>query len=464
MLFIFPLIYLTSFFVALREIIRGNRQGILVFLIFGLSMYTTAMSVAFLLGLKGFIPIFQYFKEVLILTLLTLNIVTLKYLPRLHLIDYAVLGFLLYTLIYAILPIGEQSFFDRLLAFKSTSFFVVVYFTGRLMDIRTIYISKYFNYIVLLTIAAGAVLVVEVIFNQHLQTITGFADYVYYFFNFEPSGNFGLSWTFESEGGYKRFASFFANPLEHASATLLALSVIIALFTRDDNKFKPSGMGMLALAASFLSILFALSRAPFVSYFIIIYVYALITKKKYITHTVHAAFGLAALYLIYLFTRFGDNNNGITAVIMNTIDFSNPSSVGHLLEWAEGILAMIEKPLGLGLGTSGRVAGSLGENVGGENQYIIIGVQAGIIALSLYLSVYIMLIKTSLKWLPKLKGKERQVCMAVLLLKIGFFIPLLTSEVESSSYISYVNWFLSGLLISVIMQPKFNQLQPSHDH
>ncbi|MDB4921116.1 MAG: hypothetical protein JWQ54_3099 [Mucilaginibacter sp.] len=464
MLFIFPLIYLTSFFVALREVIKGNRQGVLVFLIFGLSMYTTAMSVAFLLGLKGFIPVFQYFKEVLIISLFILNIVTLKYLPRLHLIDYAVLGFLLYTFIYAILPIGEESFFNRLLAFKSTSFFVVVYFAGRLMDIRTIYISKYFNYIVLLTIAAGVVLLLEVIFNQHLQTITGFADYVYYFFNFEPSGNFGLSWTFESEGGYKRFASFFANPLEHASATLLALSVIIALFTRDDNRFKPNSMGMLALGASFLSIVFALSRAPFVSYFLIIYVYALITKKKYITHTVHAAFGLAGIYLIYLFTKFGDNNSGITEVVMNTIDFSNPSSVGHLLEWAEGILAMIEKPFGLGLGTSGRVAGSLGENVGGENQYIIIGVQAGIIALFLYLSVYIMLIKTSLKWLPKLRGKERQVCMAVLLIKIGFFIPLLTSEVESSSYISYVNWFLSGLLISIIMQFKIAQIQQAHDH
>lgn len=464
MLFIFPLIYLTSFFVALREVIKGNREGVLVFLIFGLSMYTTAMSVAFLLGLKDFIPVFQYFKEVLIISLLILNIVTLKYLPRLHLIDYAILAFLLYTLIYAILPIGEESFFNRLLAFKSTSFFVVVYFTGRLMDIRTIYIGKYFNYILLLTIAAGAVLLVEVIFDQHLQTITGFADYVYYFFNFEPSGNFGLSWTFESEGGYKRFASFFANPLEHASATLLALSVIIALFTRDDNKFKPNSMGMLALAASFLSIVFALSRAPFVSYFLIIYVYALITKKKYITHTVHAAFGLAGIYLIYLFTKFGDNNSGITEVVINTLDFSNPSSVGHILEWVEGILSMVEKPLGLGLGTSGRVAGSLGESVGGENQYIIIGVQAGVIALFLYLSVYIMMIKTSLKWLPKLRGKERQVCMAVLLLKIGFFIPLLTSEVESSSYISYVNWFLSGLLIAIIMQFKTAQIQPVHDH
>jgi hypothetical protein len=465
MLFIFPLIYLTSFFVALREVIKGNRQGVFVFLIFGLSMYTTAMSVAFLLGLKDFIPVFQYFKEILIISLLIINIVSLKYLPRLHLIDYAVLAFLLYTFIYAVLPIGEESFFNRLLAFKSTSFFVVVYFTGRLMDIRAIYISKYFNYIVLLTIAAGAVLLLEVIFHQHLQTITGFADYVYYFFNFEPSGNFGLSWTFESEGGYPRFASFFANPLEHASATLLALSVIIALFTRDDNRFKPSSMGILALGASLLSIIFALSRAPFASYFIIIYVYALITQKKYITHTVHAAFGLAGIYLIYLFTKFDNNNNsGITEVVMNTIDFSNPSSVGHLLEWVEGILAMVEKPFGLGLGTSGRVAGSLGESVGGENQYIIIGVQAGIIALFLYLSVYIMLIKTSLKWLPKLRGKERQVCMAVLLLKIGFFIPLLTSEVESSSYISYVNWFLSGLLISIIMQPKVAQLYPANDH
>ncbi|MEO6633621.1 MAG: hypothetical protein ABIN13_17910 [Mucilaginibacter sp.] len=460
MLFIFPLIFLASFFVACREVVKGNLQGILVFLIFGLSMYTTAMSVAFLLGLKDFIPVFQYFKEVLILSVLFLNVVSLQFRPRLHLIDYAILAFLGYTFIYAILPIGEQSFINRLMAFKSTSFFVVVYFTGRLMDIRAVYVSKYFNFIALLTIASGGVVLTEVIFNQHLQSKTGFAEYVYYFFNFEPSGDFGLSWTFQSEGGYKRFASFFANPLEHASATLLALAVIIALFNRDDNKFKPNGVGMLALGASFLSIVFALSRAPFVSYFVIIYVYALITHKKYITYTVHAALGAGALYFIYLFTAFGVQKGGITEVIMNTIDFSNPSSVGHLLEWAEGLMSMVEKPLGLGLGTSGRVAGSLGENVGGENQYIIIGVQAGIIALFLYLWIYIMLIRKSLKWLPHLHGREKKVCMAVLLIKVGFFIPLLTSEVESSSYISYVNWFLCGLFMSIIMKPQTAQLSP----
>ncbi|QJD97572.1 hypothetical protein HH214_17670 [Mucilaginibacter robiniae] len=463
-MFLFTLVFITSFVVAVKEIYGGNRQGIFVFLIFGLSIYTTAMSVAYLLGLKSIIPFFQFFKEILVLIVLALNIVNLKTRPRFHLLDYALLAFLAYTCLYAILPIGEQSFVNRLIALKSTSFFVVVYFTGRLFDVRTIYISKYFNYVILLTIAAGAILVMEVVTDRQLQTQTGYADYTYYFFNFEPSGNYGLSWTFESEGGYKRFASFFANPLEHAAATLLALSVIGGLYTRDDNKLSINTMGILALGASFLSILFALSRAPLASYFLIIYAWALITKRKYITKTIHLGAGLAGVYLIYLFTRFESNNTGLVEVLMNTVDFSNPSSVGHLVEWVQGILAMIEKPLGLGLGSSGRVGGSLGENIGGENQFIIIGVQAGVLALLLYMYIYVVFIKTGLKWLPKLKGKERKLCMTVVLLKIGLSIPLFTSEVESSSYISYMNWFLSGLLISVIMQPQLPQLYTEHDN
>lgn len=450
---------------AVREVLKGRTEGILLFLIFGLSMYTTAMSVAFMMGFKSLIPVFQFFKEILVLSVLTLNILSLRYRPRFHLLDYAILAFLGYTFIYAILPIGEQGFVDRLLAFKSTSFYIVVYFTGRLSDPRSIFVNKYFNYIIFLTIAAGAVLLAEVAMQQQLQLFTGYADYCYYFFNIEPSGVFGLSTTFDSDSGLRRFASFFNNPLEHAAATLLALSVIAALYTRDDNKFKPTSIGLLAIIASFLSIIFALSRAPLFAYFFIIYIYALVTKKKYITGTVHVGVGLAAVYLFYLFTQFESNNhNGLIAVLMNTVDFSDPSSVGHLVQWVEGIMSMIAHPLGLGLGTSGRVAGSLGENVGGENQFIIIGVQAGIIALLLYLAIYVMFIKTSLKWLPLLKGKERKVCMAVFLIKVGFFIPMLTSEVESSSYLSYMNWFLSGLLISMIMYPLRPQLQPANDH
>lgn len=457
---IFPLIFLFSFIIAVREIIRGNTQDFLLFVIFGLSMYTAAMSVTFSIGMGGIIPFFQFFKEGLILTVLSINVLTLTKKPRFHLIDYLILGFFSYTLIYAILPIGEQSFFNRLLAFKSTSFFVMVYFTGRFFDPKKIYISKHLNYIMLLTIGAGAVICLEVLFNQNLQSFTGFADYSYYFFNFEPAGNSGLGWTFESEGGFKRFASFFANPLENAAATLIALSAIAALYTRDDNKFKPNLIGMIALGASFACITFSISRAPFVSYFFVIYIYALLTKKKYISHTIHAGIGIVALYFIWIITSFEDKANGIAEVVINTLNFSNPSSVGHVVEWVQGITAIAGNPLGLGLGTSGRVAGTLGETTGGENQFIIIGVQAGILALLCYLVIYISFIKMGVKWLPKLKGRERKVCMMVLLIKVAIFIPLLTSEVESSSYISYMNWFFSGLLVSIIMQYKQNQEVP----
>lgn len=466
-MFIFPIIFLSSFIIAVKEIIKGNKQEFMLFLIFGMSIYTTAMSVSFLYGLKDILHVFQFFKEILVLTLLAINIYTLKVKPKFFFIDYLVFGYLAYTTLFALLPVGEQSLFQRLLALKSMSFYIVVYFTGRLLDIRKIYVSKYFNYVALLTIAAGVVCFFEVLYNTNLQSISGYADYVYYFFNFEPSGSYGLSSTFESEGGYKRFGSFFDNPLEHAGATLLALSVIIALYTRDDNKFKPNVTGLLALGASLLSITFAFSRAPFISYFFIIYIYALITRKTYITKTIHYSILAGACYIIYFISTWGNKVDGIMEVIVNTIDFSNPSSVGHLMAWVEGITAMIQHPFGLGLGTSGRVAGSLGDTVGGENQFIIIGVQAGVIGLVLYLAIYITFIRQGIKWFRLLKGKERKICLAVLLMKVGFLIPMFTSEVESSSYISYMNWFLSGLFIATIMQHQSNpvpNLTLAHDH
>src|SRR5690606_16723294 len=110
-------------------------------------------------------------------------------------------------------------------------------------------------------------------------------------------------------------------------------------------------------------------------------------------------------------------------VIIDTLNFTHPSSVGHVLEWVQGIMSIYTSPLGIGMGSSGRIGGSLGENVGGENQYIIIGVQAGIIALGLYLSIYVSLIRTAKKWYKILTKKERQLALTILLIKIGFIIP-----------------------------------------
>lgn len=450
MVFIFPIIYILSFILAITDFIRGKKEGFLLFLIFGLSIYTSALSVTFMFGLKDFIIYLQSFKEVFILVMLGTSIWNLKTRIKLHFVDYVILTFFLYTLIYALIPIGDQGFMDRALAFKSTSFFILVYACGRLLKAEDIYISKYFHYILMVSILAAIVILYEYLTDRHLQTLTGYADYNFYLFNFEPSGNYGLTWTFESEGGFKRFASFFANPLELAAATIIGLSIVGALYTTNDNKLKIDGFGITALISTFICILLALSRSSFISYFIVVYFFAFFTKKKFILNLVHTVGILAILYVIYLFWTTEGRDDGLRQVIINTLNFSNPSSVGHLVEWIQGALAIAENPLGLGLGSSGRIGGSLGENIGGENQFIIIGVQTGAIALIIYLIIYISLIKTCINWLPKLKGKEKKICLALLLIKLGFIIPSLTSEIESSSYISYMTWFLSGLFISVI--------------
>ncbi len=113
---------------------------------------------------------------------------------------------------------------------------------------------------------------------------------------------------------------------------------------------------------------------------------------------------------------------------------------------------MINQPLGLGLGSSGRVSSAIGENVGGENTFIITGVQVGVVALLLYLFIQISLIGYPYKWFRRLKGKERKVALTLLLLKIGSIISLLTTNLEAHSYVNYLSWFLSGLFVNIIVR------------
>lgn len=448
-MFIFPLIYISAFFIALKSLVYRNKQGIFVFLIFGLPIYTTSLSLALQTGFGSLVPFMQPFKEILILLTLGMSVWELKSRIKLQLIDYAILAYFAYTLLYVFLPIGQYGFVDKVIAFKSSSFFTFIYFAGRLFNPAEIYISKYFHYILAVIIAASAVLFLEIINDQHFQTLTGYADFNFYYFNQEPSGNYDLSWTFETSTGLKRFASFFANPLEFAASTLLALAIIAGLYTDENNKIKLDTLGIIAIVATQFAIFFALSRSSLASYFIMIYIYALITKKKLILKIIYTGLIVVVVYFSFfmLFT-----NPDLYEFINETITFTNPSSVGHVLAWIEGIEAIANNPFGLGLGESGRVAVSLSDTVGGENQYIIIGVQTGIITLLLYLGIHIYFIVTSWKWYPKLRGKERKVCLSLLLMKIGFIIPLMTSELESSVYIAYISWFLSGLFVHMIAE------------
>jgi len=440
MLFLIPCVYIFSFLFAGYQLFQHKPQYILRFFVFGLPIYITALSLLNQMGLGSFMTLFQGFKELIVISTLGYLIYNQTEKIQLTLIDKLVLAFFIYTSLYVFLPLGENGFMQKLLALKSLSFFPLVYFTGRFMQPKWVNLNANFSFILIVSILAGIVLLGENIANVHLQTYTGYADFFVRFFDTEPSGNFGLSWTFETSNGLKRFASFFGGPLELGVNTLFTLAAILALYTKDNFKFQINQLGALALLVSVLSIFLAISRASFVSYFFMIYVYAILTKKTQWLQLFY--YGAAIAIIAVLFFLSGD----IYELIISTIDFSDNSSAYHVLQWLDGLEAIIAKPLGMGLGMSGRVTGAIGENVGGVNQLIIIGVQAGIIAVLLYVAIYIALIRFSLQQFTIKKGKIRKLALCLLLVKIGMIIPTFTANAESYVYNAYITWFLAGLL------------------
>jgi hypothetical protein len=450
-MFLFPLAYLASFFYAVTKLFKKQVDGFLIFIIVGLPIYINAMSVSFMYGFSMWIPLLQSFKELAVLGACLLVATQLKQRPVLHIIDKLIIAFFVYTLLYAFVPIGSFSIMGKLMALKNLSFFCLLYFIGRFCDKDQVSINKLFSFIVIVLLVATIVVFGERMFNQHLHSYTGFSDYNFYFFNTDASGNYGLLWTFETESSAKRFGSIFSNPLEFASAIVLSLAIMFALISSKNNtepnaiiQTNPNTLEKIGLIASFICIVLALSRAAFISYFLVIYIYGWILGNKKIIHFFHIGAVIIVLYVFYILE--GD----LYDFIMNTLTFQNESSLGHVLEWLDGINAMATQPWGLGLGESGRVSMTNQNNIGGENQFIIIGVQVGVIAMALYIYIYFKLIKTGLQQLKITAGKEWKIILAIVLIKVGMFIPMFTAYIDSYIYFSYFSWFLSGYMINHI--------------
>jgi hypothetical protein len=451
-MFLFPLAYLFSFFYGVNKLFKKQIEGLLVFIIVGLPIYINAMSVSFMYGFAAWIPLMQSMKEVIVLMSLYFVFTHARINRKIkyHYIDILITLFFIYTLSFVFLPLGSYSFLNKVLALKNLSFFPLLYFIGRFCNYQSINIKKVFTFIVVIIIIAGCIALVERVNYQHLQTFTGYSNFNAKFFDTDISGTYGLTWTFETESGLKRFASIFANPLDFSASTVVALSILLALVTYKTNQFTiaPTKFETIGLIASFICIFFAASRGSFVSYFAILYFYAWLIKQRKILFYFH----LLVVITIIVFFYFLEGD--LYDYVVNTISFENTSSLGHLIEWINGIEAMAAKPLGMGLGESGRVSVALKENIGGENQLIIIGVQTGVLGLLLYLTITISIIREGVKNLRNATAQHWKIILAVVLFKIGLIIPLFTAEIDSYIYVSYITWFLTGYMINIIQSPK----------
>ena len=174
------------------------------------------------------------------------------------------------------------------------------------------------------------------------------------------------------------------------------------------------------------SLYLAFSRGAIVAAFLILFFTFYLNKRyKFIMITLISFIPISLLIFYF-------SGEEIQYLIIDTLRFENTSSLGHLIEWIEGILSIIENPFGVGLAMSGNAGGvDQSIKIGGENQFLIFGVQMGILTMILYMLILFKVISNSINTYRISKNNIiKHISFIVSCTKFGLLIPLFTANAE----------------------------------
>jgi len=443
--FILTIGVLLGFLWTLQEmIVKGKWTYFIFFLAAFLPMYITYLSLTYLnTRSEVLVTVFQALKDGVVGIALVVAILFQKkpaeYTFRPQSTDWLMGSFLIIAFCFLILPIGEVPFLTKASYFKGMLLPGLAYFLGRNTVFDEREISRFFSMIFIVAILAFAVnLMEQFVLQAHIQQHTGYALYNQVINDTYPSGNFGLSWTFETQAQTKRLASFFADPLELASSVLLGFAAGLIWFLT--SKREEGFPYLVVMLCSMGSLFFSSSRAAFGGFFIMLFSIAVIFKLYRLI-----LFGFSLVTAFVIFVVFFASEDFFYFVI-DTLTFQNASSVGHVVEWVVALESMIENPFGVGLAMSGN-SGSVTDEVriGGENQFLIYGVQLGFIGMFLYILILGFSISRSIRVFRLTENvMTARLAFTAAAVKTGLLFPLFTANAELFAYVNWITWWMVG--------------------
>ncbi len=440
------LLYCYIFFESIKNISKGNFKYLFIYICLGLPFYTTLQAQVFnffeneyLIYIIRFSKDFVFFYALLIFTIGSKKI----FIERnfyFSLLDKLILFFSINVIFYTLIPLGEAVFFSKLIYAKNLLIISITYLIGRNVKINYQFYDLIKKIILFLVVSSFTLVLFEHIFSIHFHTLINFSNYNLIVNEIDPHGNYDLSWSFEAQNSKPRYASFFANPLEFSASLLLFISFIFYYLFDNNKKFLPYILLIL------LSLYLAFSRGAIIASFLILFFTFYLTKKyKFIILTLISFIPISLLFFYF-------SSEEIQYLIIDTLRFENTSSLGHLIEWIEGILSIIENPLGIGLAMSGN-AGGVDQTIkiGGENQFLIFGIQMGVLTMLVYMIILFKVISNSVSVYRKAKNEiNKHISFIVSCTKFGLLIPLFTANAEIYLFVSLASWFLAGYVESII--------------
>lgn len=428
-------------------IFKGNWSYFIFFLAAFLPFYITSLSVIFLATRSPeMVGVFQVLKELVVLIAVLVFIFYQKnlfeYPFRLQSTDWLMIGFLGLATLYLFLPLGQASFINKALYFKSMLIPGMVYFLGRNTKFGEVNLKRLFQILFGIAIGAFVVNLIEsFILNAHIQQFSGYSLYNQGINDIDPTGNYDLTWTFETAAAMKRLGSFFSDPLELASSVLMGFAAGLIWFLTSERTHQ--WKYLLVMLCCIGSLVFASSRASFAAFFLMIFFVALVFKLYKLI-----GFGFLSLSLFVLYVIFFASEEFYFFVV-DTLTLSDTSSIGHVVEWVLALDSMIANPMGIGLAMSGNFGSVTDElRVGGENQFLIYGVQLGWFGMLLYIGTLFTGIWNSI-FVFKNSDNLNLARMAFVAgsVKAGLMLPLFTANVEIYTYVSWISWWMVGLSV-----------------
>ena len=439
------LIYIIFIGLTLGEIYKGNSAYLLLYVICFLPFYTVFQITVFN-AFENIVLInsIKYSKDFVFFSSFILFIIGTKrsFINRtfnFSVLDKLIITFLALVLVYLIIPLGEANLISKIIYAKNIFLIGILYFFGRNTDFNFKNWNIVIKLLVFLTLLSFIIALLETVAGTHLHSFLGYSNYNLVINDIDPQGNYGLNWSFESQGAKPRYASFFADPLEFSASLLLFFSLALWLFIH--SKYKQNKLLFITLISVIIfSFLLAFSRASMFSG-ILVLIFGLYLSRNY--KIIFSIFFTLSLGFLYLY-NFSDEE--LRFFIQDTLTFQNTSSLGHLVEWIEGIISIYENPFGVGLAMSGNASGvDQSIKIGGENQFLIYGVQMGIISLVLYLLILIKAIYNSARlYLKSVDYNHKSIGFITSLTKFGLLIPLFTANAELYLFVALFSWYLVG--------------------
>ena len=366
---------------------------------------------------------------------------------RFTIIDKLILAFTILVTVYALIPLGEAEMLSKLIYAKNLYIISIAYLIGRNVKFNNTFFNSLKKILKYLILFISIFLCFEFVFSTHFHSVIEYSNYNSIINEINPQGSYGLSWSFESQTSLPRYAAFFADPLELSASLLLLFSMLLFYFYENNNKINYFLLFLIAFA-----FLLSFSRGAIVAGLGIVLFSLFINKKYKILISIFIISLLAILILFYFST------DEIKYLILDTIKFENTSSFGHLIEWIEGIISILENPFGIGLAMSGNASGvDQAIKVGGENQFLIFGVQMGILAVIIYVMTLFFVIKRSYIVYLNTSNYNKHISFILSCTKFGLLLPLLTANAELYLFVSLATWFFAGYVESRYTYLKFEK-------